>query len=178
MDPAVELRLKKGAMLIGNFWRAGQRCAMGWSVKVGDFPDGVDPYKAMESWACQCEKKTDFCKAKSHWFKLAMMELRDVIEDEYSIPFMMTAEEWDLTKLTMTIPLKDMGNVQIGPAGIVIMTDLWKAMEAPEGLKSTLRVLQKFPGSRVQGVQEPDAVETDGPVAAVETGPSAAEDVA
>lgn len=178
MDPAVEDRLRKGAEMLGKLFRAGHRCATGWSVKIGDFPDNVDPMKALESWTCQCEKKSDFCKAKCQWFKLAMLEVRDPIEDECGIPFMMTSEEWDLTKLTMTVPLKDMGDVQIGPVGIVTMTDLWKAMGAPEGLKSTLRVLQKFPGSRVQGVQEPEVVETDAPIAAIGTEPLAAEDVA
>src|SRR5215467_4686392 len=98
MDPKTEVRLQKGATALGNTWRAGHRCATGWSIAICDLASDDASEKAVEKWACQCEPRTEFCKAKALWFRLAMIELRDLVEGEYGIPMMMTAAEWDLTK--------------------------------------------------------------------------------
>lgn len=176
MDPVIEGRLKKGATKIGELWREGKRCSSGWGVKEVDFQEGEDTLKSMERWACQCAEKTDFCKGKSTWFRLAVTDCREVIEGEHGVPFMMTAEEWDLTKLTMKVEIPEVGIVEIGPKGPVTMTDMMKHMPAPDGLKSTLRVLKTFPGSRVQGVQEAPITVVETEVSeAVETEPVVAE---
>lgn len=154
MDPVVEERLRKGAVMLGKFWTAGQRCAMGWSVKETDFPEGEDVFKVIERWACQCPQKTDFCKAKSHWFKLAMSDLRFHLEDEYGVALMMTAEEWDLTALTMKVDMGEHGVVSIGSKGVMSMGDLNKLRKAPDTLGSMLRVMKTFKGMRIQGVIE------------------------
>lgn len=161
MDPEVEKKLKEGAIFLGKTWREGQRCASGWDIKETGFPEGEDPNKVIRTWACQCAEKSKFCKGKAQWLSLAVGDLREAVDGAYGIPLMMTAGEWDLTKLTMTVELKDIGPVKIGPGGTLIMMDLLKQMPAPEGLKSTLRVLKAFPNARVEGIQEaelPDVV--------------------
>lgn len=157
MDPAIEERLRKGATALGNTWRAGQRCGTGWGVTISDFPDGETSEKAVERWACQCTPRTDFCKAKALWFRLAMIELRDLVEGEYGVPMMMTATEWDLTKLTMKVEYEKLGQVVIGPGGTLTMSDLKKHMKAPQDLQATLLVLKTFPGARVEGIEEGQA---------------------
>lgn len=157
MDPEVEKKLKEGAIFLGKMWRDGQRCSSGWDIKVTEFPEGEDAFKVMKGWACRCSEKSKFCKGKAQWLNLAIGDLREPVDGPYGIPLMMTAEEWDLTKLTMNVEMEGIGTVSIGPNGTMIMVDLLKHMSAPEGLKSTLRVLKAFPNARVEGVQEADA---------------------
>ncbi len=161
MDPAIEDRLKKGAVALGEYWRAGDRCMTGWGVTPTAIAAGDDPEKAVERWACSCEKKSRFCKAKALWFKLALMELREECDGEYAIPFMMNSVEWDLTGLTLKYPINQPNPggkvIGIGQKGLLTMSSLKNLMKAPETLVSAVQLMQAFPGAKIDSVQEPEA---------------------
>lgn len=54
-------RLLKGAKVLGDIFREGQRCTGNWSRD------------------CWCQKRTDFCEAKSRWLEL----LRELAPPEW-----------------------------------------------------------------------------------------------
>ena len=159
MDPAIEDRLKKGATALGQYWRAGDRCATGWGVNLSAFVDGEDSEKAVERWACSCEKKSRFCKAKALWFRLALMELREECEGEFGIALMMNATEWDLTGLTLKYPIGQPAPggkvIGIGQKGLLTMASLLNLMKVPETLVSTVQLMQAFPGAKIDSVEVP-----------------------
>jgi hypothetical protein len=156
MDPETEGRLKKGAALLGELWRAGERCAQGWDIRVADIPENaVNAEESMLGWACACAKPNRFCKSKRHWFKLALCELREVVEGPFGMTSMMNAEEWDLTGLTRKMEFPGVGVVSIGANGVMLATDLEKLQEAPETLESIVKLLKAFPKARVMAVLPP-----------------------
>ncbi len=161
MDPAIEDRLKKGAVALGEYWRAGDRCMTGWGVTPTAIAAGEDAEKAVERWACSCEKKSRFCKAKALWFKLALMELREECDGEYAIALMMTATEWDLTGLTLKYPIKqpapDGKVIGIGQKCRITMSTMRNLMKASETLPSVVGLIEAFPGATIESILEPEA---------------------
>lgn len=159
MDPAIEERLKKGAVALGEYWRAGDRCATGWGVNPLAIVDGEDSEKAIERWACSCEKKSRFCKAKALWFRLALMELREECAGEFGIALMMASYEWDLTGLTLKYPINQPAPggkvIGIGQKGLLTMGSLLNLMKVPETFVSTVQLMQAFPGAKIDSIQEP-----------------------
>lgn len=155
MDPETEGRLKKGAALLGELWRAGERCARGWDLEVTTIPDDMSSEEAVGGWACQCPAPNRFCKAKRHWLKLALLELRDPIDGPFGLGSMMNGEEWDLTGLTRKVDFPGVGIVPVGANGVILAADLEKLKEAPESLDSLVKLLKAFPKARIVAVHQP-----------------------
>jgi hypothetical protein len=158
MDAAIEERLKKGAGILGEYWRAGERCAFGWGIRMAPLGEDEDSEKAIERWACQCETKTRFCKTKVHWVKLALMELRLPEEGPYGIPLLMTASEWDLTGLTMKVEIPDVGPLTIGPKAMTTMAGLLDVSRHPGLIKTMYPFWKTMPGAKFEGVIEPTPI--------------------
>src|ERR1043166_5982001 len=158
MDAAIEERLRKGAAILGECWRAGDRCALGWGIKMGPIAEDEDSDKAVERWACQCETKTKVCKMKGHWIKLALHDLRLPDEGPFGIPLAMTAAEWDLTGLTMKVEIPDVGPLTIGPKAMTTMTGLLDVSRNPAILKTMYPFWKTMPGAKFEGVIEPTPI--------------------
>lgn len=135
-------RLLKGARLLGEAWRAGERCSEKWRL----FPVDADPAYAA---GCACgEGRTRFCKAKVQWLGLAKQDSRDFVEDPYGLALAMTASEWDATGLLLKVEFPGVGVVAVGTKGAIPMTELAKV--SPETLASFLAIFKAFPGSKVE----------------------------
>jgi len=158
MDPAIEERLRKGASILGDCWRAGDRCAFGWSIRMTPMLDDEDSEKAVERWACQCETKTKFCKTKAFWLKLALQELRLPDEGPYGVALAMTAAEWDLTGLMMRVEIPEVGPVTIGPKGMTTMAGLLDVSRHPGLLKTMYPFWKTIPGAKFEGIIDPATV--------------------
>lgn len=154
-------RLKNGAVLLGELWRANERCASGWAITMGSITDDVNTEEAVETWACRCPEKNKFCKAKTHWLKLAVLDLREPKGGEYGLAAMMTAQEWNLTKLTYSVDIPDLGVIGIGPKGVVDAVGFAKLHETPDCRAAILRLLKVFKGAKIEA-----ALDTDGTVLA------------
>lgn len=155
MDPEIEQRMRKGAAMLGELWRAGDRCARGWDLQVAAIPEEANAEEAVASWACQCPVRNRFCKAKIHWLKLALTELREPIDGAYGLSSMMNAAEWDLTGLTRKMEFPGVGVITIGSNGVMSAADLDKLREAPETLDSVVKLLKAFPKAKIAAVQQP-----------------------
>jgi hypothetical protein len=138
----VEERLMKGARIIGELWRLKERCPKGFAAEE-----------------CVCEKKTRFCKAKSQWLDLALIDAREPIEGEYDLALMMKGLEWDATGLTLKWDLEGVGLINVGTKGNLKMADLIALMENPESARSVLGLMKSFPGSQVQSITAPQPIE-------------------
>lgn len=155
MDPATAERLRNGAALLGKLWSAGERCASGWGLEMKGVED-TDGTKEVESWACRCPERGKFCKAKIHWLKLALIELRDPLDGPFGLAEMMTPEEWDLTGRTRKVEVPGIGTIGLGgPNGLTGATDWAKLREAPECLESIVRLLKAFPKAKIEAVEQP-----------------------
>jgi hypothetical protein len=133
-------RLLKGAQKLGEFWRDGDRCALGWSSAIRP---------------CGCEPETRFCEARALWAELALADGRVPEDGPHDLSLMMRAFEWDATGLTMTVELGSHGTVRIGPKGSLRMADLVALAEAPEGADVVLKVMGFFPGAVIEKVLKP-----------------------
>lgn len=153
----IKARLMKGAMILGECWRAGVRCADGWRVMAEN--GGA---LALEGF-CRCPEKNRFCKARALWIELAIVDGRDVEAGDYGLAFMMKASEWDATGLTLMIKgFAGMEDFAIGPKGQISMGGLGKVCQAPESLQSVLALMRKFPGSKaVASERSPENPESD-----------------
>lgn len=141
MEPNTRDRMLKGARLIGDFWRAGDRCAEGWRT----FEVDADPAYAA---GCACgERSTRFCKAKRQWLVLAKQGGRDLSPDPFGLALAMTASEWDATGLTMRVEFPEVGTVAVGAKGSIPMKELAKL--TTETLPPILLLFKNFPGSQV-----------------------------
>jgi hypothetical protein len=129
-------RVLNGAKLLGQLWRAGERCASGWSLG--------------KEAGCSCgEAGTKFCKARELWVSLAVIDGRDPLEGEFALALMMKASEWDATGLVMTAEPSQIGLVTIGPkpASEVTMLELASLARSPDSAGGILKLMRKFPGS-------------------------------
>lgn len=141
-------RLKKGASLLGEFWRAGERCQEEFGVlrlqdgKVAD---------------CFCDKKTKFCKAKYQWLGLVVELGREIVEGEGGLLLTMTGSEFDVSGFTMKMEFPGLGTYGIGPKGVMGREDMIKLCLAPETLASVLGLMKAFPGLKVDTVFEKDS---------------------
>lgn len=60
----IKERLKRGAKLLGEYWRGNERCEEGWGLTYSpDNDSGV--------MDCFCEPKKKFCEARVKWCRLA-----------------------------------------------------------------------------------------------------------
>lgn len=137
-------RLRNGARIMGELWRAGQRCTASWSA----------------SGECLCQKKSTFCKARRQWIDLMISEdgenpARAIEGDEEDHPFAMfeamLASELDATCLTITLD----NGVKIGPAG---STAVKFAVEISSGeahgAGALAMLLRTFRGSKITKVEK------------------------
>lgn len=139
-DPVAGIseRLLNGAKLLGQLWRSGVRCGSGWSA------------------GCLCGSPVKFCRAKEQWMRLADKAGRTVdVASQWAFIEAMTIDELEATGLTLTRDLGDLGKVKVGPAGDFPVREFMKICGDQESLKSVLRVIRKFPGSRVTAVEDP-----------------------
>jgi hypothetical protein len=151
MDPTsqpLSERLLKGAMKLGALWRSKRRCLLGWSFTPEDI--------CMEP--CKCEVKTDFCKGRLLWIVLAIQngQLEDAEFGDYGLATtVMTAKQFDATGLTMSIPVKDVGEIKVGPKGAMSMAHLAKLYQDPQSAISIFALIKAFPKARIEGIIEP-----------------------
>ena len=139
MKMDLKARLLKGSAVIGQFWRAGQRCSAAWAP------------------SCPDEQKADFCKAKMRWVELALQDGRQIDDTPNGILASgMLAREFDATGITMTIDNPDHGLIRVGPKGELLMSDLAKIEIAPDALDGFLKILKVFPTAKVVQVEAPD----------------------
>lgn len=133
MTPA---RLLRGATVLGQIWRAGHRCAGGWSR------------------SCDCEAPTPFCQAKAKWIalldSLPSGHVRDWAKRDDGPLFVveaMTIAELEASGLTVFV-LGPQGQPLAfgGPNGTCWQTlrDLMKAPEATDAVA----MIQKVFGPR------------------------------
>lgn len=129
-----EDRLRKGAKVLGDFWASGKRCVTGWMAH------------------CECEKPTDFCKAKALWCRLAAEAKRPVDPDSvFGIIEAFTLDEITDSGLTVLTQFPA-GVLEVGKKGSIQWSTLKQYLDTPRDLDSVILVLSKFPGSSV--VQE------------------------
>jgi len=150
-EPTKE-RLLKGAVLLGELWQSGMRCADGWRVTAEDggalAPDGF----------CRCPEKNRFCKARGLWIELAVVDGRDVEPGEFGFALMMTASEWDASGLTLHLKgFAKMEDFAVGPKGQISMGGLGKVAQAPDSLQSVLALMRRFPGSTAVAIEQAPA---------------------
>ena len=122
-------RLLKGAAKLGELWRGGVRCQGGWDLE------------------CPCDPKNTFCKAKALWFELAVVDGRVFPDSKIAFIEAMTTEEREATGLTVTIEAEGVGQLTVGAKG-QISWKAWSQNDA-EAIKSVLRVLKTFKGSKI-----------------------------
>jgi hypothetical protein len=132
VNSEIPARLLLGAEKLGEFWRAGDRCPLGW--------------QAVE---CECKPETRFCRAKKLWISLALQIGRMIEEGDYGLVLMMRASEWDKTGLVLKMEIPDVGVIGVGKKGAIAMSELGKI--TPETLPSILKVFKFFPGAQVAG---------------------------
>lgn len=136
-SPTAE-RLKNGAMMLGSLWREGSTCRDGWAR------------------ACTCEEATKFCQAKAQWLALAAQDPdgRELPkeDDGYYVILAMRASEMTASGITFEMEIEtDEGKrlVRVGPRAQIPWADLLKLMDRPDTLTSVLKVMERFPQSRV-----------------------------
>lgn len=118
-------RLRKGAKMLGNLWRSGDRCQNGWMP------------------ACNCTESKQFCTVKRQWTALAEKVGR-VAEPDRMIFEAMTAGELYETGLTIKLD----NGVELGPKGIPLPEAAGFIAE-PDSVPAVLKVLARFPGAKV-----------------------------
>lgn len=131
-------RLLRGAKVLADFWRAGQRCEAGWDPLC---PEGVN---------------ADFCKAKLQWVQLAYP--REFGSGPFSIIEAMTVAEFEASGLTIEIDHPTHGHIKIGPKGPLSMTELSLMYMDPDAVPATLKIMEAFPSAKVTGMQGNGAV--------------------
>jgi hypothetical protein len=155
-------RLLNGAHVIGDAWRAGDRCQKAWSLE-----NPQDGSPAPDAWICGCGfphargdgPRTRFCRAKIQWTALAIQEGREPRIGEWEFALLMNASEWDATGLAMNLDLGEAGKVRAGakPHAEITMIELTRLCHAPESLAGVLRILRAFPGSKLDATGKPSS---------------------
>ncbi len=142
VDQSTKSRLLRGAKVLGDFWRGGERCASGWN---SDCPD-------------ELEKRSKFCKANMKWIELAIEEAREIGDgEEYGIILGMRASELEASGLTLEIEHPEHGRIKIGPKGTLSIAEISKLVTAPDAVGGVLKLLKVFPGAKVTETKEPEA---------------------
>lgn len=163
---AINTRLLKGAKLLGDFWRAGERCPDGWDIQDIKAVQ-VDGKEAVRHRDCVCEKKTRFCLARVFWINLALDAGRMPFDGEMALPLFMSAEEWDATGLIYNFDHLEVGLIKIG-TGVtsqIPMREFVKICDLPDTMASVLKLLKAFPGSKIGGVLQEKKKEEEAPEA-------------
>lgn len=144
-------RLLEGAKAIGEYFRAGRRCAtMGWGIKLAEGAESCEVQIEPEE-LCKCgAKATVFCKAKLKWLMLALVEPREIVAGDYGLALTMSGDEWDATGLILQWDEPGIGKVRIGPKTGVTMKILKELMADPLSGRTSLRLKVAFPGSTVE----------------------------
>jgi len=144
-------RLLEGAKAIGNYYRAGARCAtMGWQIKLVEGAEScevlIDPEEL-----CKCgNKATVFCKAKVKWLMLALIEPREIVGGEFGLALTMSGNEWDATGLILKWEAPMVGPIRIGPKTGVTMKNLKDLMGDPISGQTSLKLMVAFPGATME----------------------------
>lgn len=136
-EAPVGARLLNGARLLGQLFRSGVRCNLGgWSM------------------GC-CPNPTKFCQAKTQWMRLAEKAGREIEMTDWGVIEAMTFSEFSATGLTMKVDLGEIGVVGVGSRSEIPIADFLLIAQNPESMKSVLKVLRSFPGSKVTGIEDP-----------------------
>jgi hypothetical protein len=160
METDIKERLLKGAKMIGQFAREGQKCETGgWSL------------------VCTCpEPLGKFCKAKRLWWALVQQdsEGRDLPENdlseacEFSLFESFRISEAGASGLLATVFTRGGGRIVVGVgAGAQISWEqLASLSQQPEGTEGVFMVLSKYAGSVVEKIdQEPSRFILNEPLA-------------
>lgn len=147
-------RLLRGAKVLGDFWKSGQRCPEGWGISDIKVVEGGPDCGTHRD--CACEKKTDFCKARVHWINLALQAGRPPLMEDQGIPFLMSSQEWDATGVILKYPHPEVGEIRIGtgPGAQISMLEFTRICDIPETMASFLKLFKVFPGSQVVGREQ------------------------
>lgn len=127
-------RLRNGAKLLGDLWRAGLRCASGWAP------------------SCSClGGKTKFCRAKEQWALLAPLTRNFAVEDTpFGVVEAMLRPEIEAVGRTLSIETPEVGTWKAGPAGVVPIDEIYNGWEDGwEEVRVLLMMFKVFPGSTV-----------------------------
>lgn len=147
-------RLQRGAIKLGALWRSKRRCeTRGWSILPGEYLE--NPF-VMES--CDCEKKTDFCTARLLWLSLAAENKQEIVSGEHGLALTMTPKQWDATGLTITLPVADGLQVQVGPKGSMSMAQFQELSKDPTAAAGIFALVKAFPKARIDGIVEPGTI--------------------
>jgi hypothetical protein len=147
-------RLQKGAIKLGALWRSSRRClSRGWSIQPGEYLE--NPF-VMEP--CDCEKKTDFCHARLLWLSLAAQNKQEIVPGEHGLALTMSSKQWDVTGLTITLPIKEGLQVKVGPKGSMSMAQFRELSKDPASAAGIFALIKAFPKARIDGIVEPGTV--------------------
>lgn len=109
-------RLINGCRTIGDVFRAGGRCANGWSQN------------------CRCSEKSLFCIAKDRWidllcelYKVDPVALRAKEDREYFLVEVMTLSQLEATGLTIRVISIGLPLIRFGPKG-TSMRETWPTL--------------------------------------------------
>lgn len=101
MESDIKGRLLAGAKLLGELWRRGERCSLGWSMEC------KDPLP-----------RNRFCRAKLQWVRMAEdVDGRIFCPGEYAVIEAMKASEFDATGLVAVVQTPKGGRIKVGPGG-------------------------------------------------------------
>ncbi len=142
---AILERLRNGARIMGELWRAGARCTAAWSA----------------TGSCQCKKRSKFCVAREQWINLMVAEdlgnpARAIEDggDPKDHPFAlfenMLAAELEASCFTITLD----NGVKIGPAGsVAVKFSVEISNGEAHGGGALAMLLRTFRGSKITKVE-------------------------
>ena len=100
-EQAVNARLRKGAVFLGEIWKKGIRCESGWNA------------------VCSCESPTAFCEVKTKWATIDKRSDWDM-GDPYEVLAEMTTDMLDAGEITVTIEFPNGSRVKVGKQGTTV----------------------------------------------------------
>lgn len=136
MKDDAQVRLVKGARLLGNLFRRKQMTSCGWGL----CGSGI-----------LCEHPDEWCRAKRLWVRLALELGRSLEAGDFGLAESFTLEEFEASGITLAVEVPDAGMIKVGgPKGEVPIRALPTVGDVGiDGLRSVIMVLRAFPGSRV-----------------------------
>ena len=123
---------------------------MGWRVTPIPGAESCEVQIEPEE-LCKCgAKATRFCRAKVKWLHLALCEPRDIQSGEYGLAWTMSSVEWDATGLKLLWDPPEIGVIKVGKKAEVTMADLLALSADPMSGRTTLTLMKKFPGAKME----------------------------
>jgi hypothetical protein len=135
-------RLVNGAAMLGRLWKRQNRCKRGWDVTEADV--------LLEG--CGCEPRTDFCKVRGQWIRMAGENGQDIVIGENGLARSMNDDQWDATGLTITLRREDGQEVKVGPKGSMSMRHYMEIESDPASAAAIFALVKAFPKARVEGI--------------------------